>query len=292
MKIKITGSSGYLGTLNTKHLKEKGHIVEGIQRELLYGPSANLSKEIADMDAIINFAGAPILTRWTEKNKKIIYESRVKTTQNLVKAINELNPENRPKKFISASATGIYKTGKSHDESSTDYSDDFMGNVVQDWEKAMNGLSPEVQKIIFRMAPVIGRKSEMIKQMWLPFKLGMGGKIGNGEQPFPFVHETDVARAYAWGIEEYLQNGLFNLVAPDQISNREFTETFAQKLHRPAFFRVPGFGLKLLYGEAAETLTEGQTVIPLHLKKAGFTFLYPTIDKAMEEIVASKNPAA
>lgn len=284
MKAKLTGSSGYLGTLISKELKQNGHQTEGIPRDL-YRQKNELKLFIKDTDVIINLAGAPILTHWTEEKKKEIYDSRVETTAHLVQAINGLPPENRPKTLISASAINIYKPGKTHDENSTDYDNGFVGKVVQDWEKALEPLDRSVQKIIFRMAPVLGKNSEAIKNLKLPFKMGVGGKIGDGKQPFPFVHEKDVANAYLWAIEVYDGNGVFNLAAPDNISNKKFTKTFASKLNRPSIIPVPGFGLKMIYGEAANMLIESPEVVPKELQKAGFRFSYPDIDSALSEIL-------
>jgi len=284
MKIKITGSSGYLGRAISKKLKKYGHVVSGIEREVLYKVD-KLQEAIQGTNAIINLAGAPILQRWTSENRKIIYDSRVKTTQNLVKAINSLPLEKRPEKFISASAIGIYDPGKTHDESSIEFEQGFVGKVVLDWEKAVEPLTDDIQKIIFRIAPVLGKKSETIKNLKLPFKLGLGGKIGDGKQPFPFVHEQDVTDAILWGIEDYRQSGIFNLSAPEQISNNTFTKTFASKLKRPAIIPVPAFALKILYGETAQMLVKSPGVIPKELQKAGYNFKYPDIDSALSEIL-------
>jgi len=285
MKVKITGSSGYLGTLITKKLQNHGYKVSGIPRKLLYGPTEKLSSVLHDSHIVINLAGSPILTRWTKKNKKVIYESRVKTTQNLVNAINKLPVENQIQKIISASAIGIYTSGKKHDETSTEFNTDFLGKVVRDWEKSLNGLPPRIPKIIFRMAPVLGKNSETVKQMWLPFKMGIGGTIGNGKQPFPFIHEEDIARAYLWAIENYMQSGLFNLSAPDSVTNKEFTRAFSKRLHRPALLKVPGLVLKLLYGEAAETLLDSPVAEPRLLQEAGYQFKFPDIDSVLNNIL-------
>ncbi len=136
MKIKITGSSGYIGNQLLSKLKEEGHTVSGINRNLLYGPVENLAAEIRNTDVIINLAGASIFQLWTNKNKKVIYESRVVTTKNLVAAVNKLPENERPEKFISASAIGIYKPGYLHDENSTNFDDGFAGRLLQDWENA------------------------------------------------------------------------------------------------------------------------------------------------------------
>ena len=126
MIIKLTGASGYLGNLISAQLHKQGHTMQQIPRELLYGDTAKLSGFMRDASVIINLAGAPILARWTNSRRKKIYDSRVKTTGNLVKAIHMLSPEIRPRKFISISATGIYQAGKIHDENSHDFATDFV----------------------------------------------------------------------------------------------------------------------------------------------------------------------
>lgn len=284
MKIKITGISGYLGQLISSELTRNGHAVTEIERKLLYGAVEDLKTEITGADIIINLAGAPILQRWTKQNKQIIYDSRIKTTQNLVQAINELAAEVQPKKFISASAVGIYQSGLSHDETSINFEPNFAGKVVRDWEYASNHLSASVQKVIFRIAPVLGKEAQTIKNLWLPFKLGLGATIGNGNQPFPFIHEKDVARAFCWAVEEYTGNDIFNLTAPEKITNKTFTKELARQMHRPAILFIPGFVLKMLYGNAAVLLTESPEVSAQKITHAGFKFRYPDISAALKEI--------
>lgn len=285
MKIGITGSSGYLGNIISKKLEINGYHVNGIHRNLLYGKTESLKNEIKKYDVIINLAGATILTRWTAKNMEEIYSSRVVTTQNLVTAIKELPASYQPKKVISASAIGLYKAGKIHDEQSTDYEDGFISKVVQDWEKPLEQLPRTIQKTIFRMAPLLGKKSDTIKNMRLPFKLGIGGTIGNGKQPFPFVHEDDVADAFLWAIEKYDQSQTFNLVAPQNISNKTFTKIFGKLLHRPAVLAVPYFALKLIYGKAAKILVTSPQVVPKALQEANFKFGYPEIEGCLRKIL-------
>lgn len=284
MKIKITGISGYLGQLISSELTQNNHQVEGIERKLLYGTVDNLKKEIAGTDVIINLAGAPILQRWTNKNKQIIYDSRIKTTQNLVQAINELPAETQPKKFISASAVGIYKSGVAHDELSTTFESNFAGKVVRDWENASSHLSVSVQKVIFRIGLVLGKEAQTISNLWVPFKLGLGATIGNGKQPFPFVHEKDVARAFCWAVEEYPENDIFNLTAPEKITNKIFTKELGRQMHRPTLFFIPGFILKIFFGKAAVLLTESPEVSAQKITRAGFKFRYPDISAALKEI--------
>lgn len=285
MNIKLTGSNGYIGQLISKKLEEKGHSVSGIERNLLYRDTENLKKELQYSDVVINLAGAPILQRWTEKNKEIIYDSRVVTTRNVVAAINGLPNSQRPKKVVSASAIGIYKSGYSHTEESHNLDEGFVGKVVKDWENSLNDLSSDVQKVIFRLGVVFGREAQTIKNMLLPFKLGLGGKIGSGEQPFPFIHEEDVVSAFVWATEQYQSNETFNLSAPENISNKEFTRSLANQLNRPAFFTIPAFALQLIYGEAASLLTQSPEVSSEKIQNAGFEFNYPNINSALKEIL-------
>ncbi len=289
MKISVTGISGYLGELVSEGLKKQGHQVSGIKRQLLYGTPELLSKEVEGAEIIINLAGAPILQRWTPKNKQSIYESRVKTTQNLVQAILMLPKEKQPRKFISASAIGIYQPGLSHDESSTDFEAGFVGQIVTDWENATKGLPSSVQKIIFRIGPVLGKKAKTITKMLLPFQFGLGATIGNGQQPFPFIHEKDVVRVFLWAVEEYSGSGIFNLVAPQKITNAKFTKELARQLHRPAFLFIPGLFLKLIFGKAATMLVNSPEITSQKLISEGFSFEYPNLEAVLSDILQS-NP--
>lgn len=272
-------------------LKKQGHDVAGIERKLIYGSSAILSKEIEGTDVIINLAGAPILQRWTKRKKILIHESRVRTTRNLVKAINALPKEHQPKKFISASAIGIYKTGFTHDETSTNFDKRFVGIVAKDWEDASIELPVTIQKTIFRIGLVLGKEAKTITNLLLPFKLGLGATIGNGKQSFPFIHEKDVIRAFVWAVEVLDKNGTFNLVAPESVTNKDFIKAFAKALNRPAIFSIPEFVLKMVLGEAAVLLTESPKVEPKNLLDAGFEFKYPDINSALKEILETENIA-
>ena len=285
LKIKITGASGYLGIGISEELKKQGHEVSGIQRKLIYGSSSILSDEIENTDVIINLAGAPILQRWTNRKKRLIHESRVRTTRNLIKAINDLPKEKQPKKLISASAIGIYKPGFKHNESSTNFDDGFVGIVAKDWEEASIELSPNVQKIIMRIGLVLGKNAKIISYAKIPFQLGLGASLGNGKQPFPFIHEQDVTGAFVWAVNNFDKNGIFNLVAPENATNKDFTRVLAKLLNRPAIFSIPSFVVKIVLGEAAVLLLQSPEVVPQNLHELGFQFKYPTLKLALEEIV-------
>lgn len=284
MLIKISGITGYIGSVISKELRDRGHSVEGISRELLYGPTDQLANYLNGTDAVIHLAGSAILTRWTDKNKKIILESRSETARNLTHALKSLPSGIRPEKVISASGISIYNPGKSHTENSIDFGKGFLVEVVKQWETAWIDLPKDVGLTIFRMAVVLGKKSPAIQNMLLPFKLGLGGKIGNGYQPFPFVHEEDVAKAYVWALETPVSGGLYILAAPYPVSNSTFTGALAKTLNRPAFMTVPSLALKLIYGEASTMLTESPEVHPEKLLNKGFRFKYPTIEETLEAI--------
>ncbi len=289
MKVKITGSTGYLRKVLSDQLEQNNHIVKGIARELLYGPATDLANDIAGYDAIINLAGAPILQQWTKKNKEVICNSRIKTTSNLVLALGLLPTEKRPNRFISASAVGIYKAGSIHDETSNQFDCGFLGKVVKDWEAETLKLPENIEKVIFRIGIVLGGESKIIKMMLPLFSLGLGGKIGKGTQPFPFIHEKDLASAFQQATEGILPSGTYNLVAPQQITNKEFTKAFAKKINRPSLFALPGFIAKLVLGEASTLLLNNPAILPVALQKNGFVFQFPDIENTLNNLLAKKN---
>lgn len=284
MNIKITGQSGYLGTLITNTLLQRGHTVSAIPRNLLFNNPDLSKRELSGIDVIIHLAGSPILVRWNDKNKQIITNSRVTTTENIAKALHLMQPEERPKKMIQASAIGVYKAFEKHDENSQNFDNGFVGNVVQQWEKASEDLPDEIKRTIFRIGLVIGKKAKTITNLKLPFQMGLGAKTGSGKQPFPFIHDADLAAAFLWATENESASGIFNLVSPNQISNNEFTKALAKALNRPAIFAIPEFVLKLVLGEAAVLLTESPAVEPKNLIDAGFKFQYADINSALREI--------
>ena len=285
MKIAITGAGGYIGTNLSNKLTGLGFEVEKVPRGLLYGDTQVLAKQLSGTATIIHLAGAPILKRWTKKYKKEIYGSRVSTTQNLVKAISCLDEKYQPKLFISASAIGIYKNGIVHGENSQKFSTSFVSDVVQNWELASMQLPEKTRRVVFRIGLVIGHGSKTIKDLLPIFKLGLGGTIGNGAQAFPFIHIDDFVGAAIWALHNNNAQGVYNLVAPENITNRGFTNALAASLNRKAFLKVPNMLLKLALGKASVLLTESPQAIPQKLLDEGFEFNYPTITKSLSEIV-------
>jgi len=284
MKIAVSGSNGYIAKNLIPELESSNHVVLRIERSEL-GNVDQLTKKLSDIDVVISLAGSPILKRWTVANKNEIIRSRIDSTQNIVQAINRLSTEHRPGLFISASAVGIYSPNKVHTEESTSFSNDFVAEVVKNWENASNELNPIVRKVIFRIGLILGKEAKTIQSLVPIIKLGLGGKIGSGKQPFPFIHIGDAIRAIIWSIENSTAKGIYNLVAPENIDNSTFTKTLAESFSRPAIFTVPEFVLKIALGEASTLLLQSPQVYPERLLNEGFKFTFPDIKLCLEEII-------
>ncbi|ASB50827.1 TIGR01777 family oxidoreductase [Alkalitalea saponilacus] len=282
MRIAICGISGLIGNAVANEFRSANDEVIPISRSDLSKGTEHLKNLLEGTSAVVNLAGAPIAKRWTKKWKEEIYSSRVNTTRAIVEAVNQM--ENPPKEFVSASAVGIYDTISVHDEFSLNYAGDFLSKVCQNWEgEALKLDSKRVRLTIFRLGVVLSKKGGALKQMLLPFKLGLGGPIGSGEQFFPWIHLSDVVRAVSGAVKIPKATGIYNLVAPEILNNRQFTSTLAKTLKRPAIFPVPVWGLKLLFGEGASALSEGQQVIPQRLLADGFDFSFPTLERALRK---------
>ena len=285
MKIALSGANGYIGGNLVHELKNSGHDVIIIKRSALFDLPV-LHETLSETEVVIHLSGAPILCRWTGKNKKEILRSRVESTRNIGQVINNLPKANRPHTFISASAIGIYLPGQRHSEESNSFANEFLGDVVKHWEGASSELNLSVRKIIFRIGLVLGKEAKMMKQLLPLFKMGLGGKIGNGKQAFPFVHINDVAQAFNWAIQNQGAKGIYNLVSPQTITNDQFTKALSEAVKRPAIFTVPEFALKIRYGEAAALLLQSPIVEPKRLIQSGFEFSYPDIQTTLGEITA------
>jgi len=285
MKVVMTGASGFLGQNIIEELQKKQIEINGLDRKLLYGDPNKLAEKLAGADAVINLAGAPIIKRWTSKNKAIIYNSRVLTTKNLTRAINSLPKAMQPNTFVSASAVGIYREGMVHDESSSRFANHFAARVTDDWEDALVDLPDTIRQVIFRIGVVLGKDSQFIQQVLPVFKMGLGGKIGTGKQAFPFIHLHDLVQAFVQSVTDEGYLGIYNLVAPQQIDNKTFTQILAKKLNRPAILPVPAFALKLLYGKASTLILKNPVVLPKRLEMQNFAHQFPTMESCLDQIL-------
>ena len=284
MKVIITGSNGYIGKNLVYRLESEGFECIPAKRMWWSRQIEEISELLADSDIVINLAGAPILKRWTKRNTDEIYNSRILLTQKLVSAIHLLPSAKRPKIFITASAIGIYENGSLHDETSTQYDDGFLGKLVQDWEQVSLTLPGSVRRVVFRTGLVLGKESKTIANMVPLFKIGLGGRISKGKQPFPFIHIDDLVLAFVWAIKNQDASGVFNLVSPQSVTNKQFTTALAKQLRRPAFFIIPAFILRIIYGKASQLLVDSPKVTPVKLIKMGFVFQKPSIEDSLADI--------
>jgi len=300
MKILITGETGFVGkqltsrfiqegnevTILTRSLKESGQLPKGIS--YLQGDptqKGSWQEAIPGHDVIVNLAGASIFSKWSEEYKKLIRDSRVFTTRNIIEGI--------PSKFereislFSTSAVGYY--GFHGDEEMDEESppgSDFLARLAIEWEaEASKAKEKGARVVITRFGIVLGEKGGALGQMIPLFKKFIGGPIGSGQQWFSWVHIKDLAEAFAFLIKHPEISGPVNVCSPNPVKNKDLAKALGRALHRPSFMPAPGFMIKLVLGEFGSVILEGQRVLPRRLLKEGFTFQYPDIDKALKSII-------
>jgi uncharacterized protein (TIGR01777 family) len=280
MNVGITGLTGFVGGRVAEHLRANGHFIRAISTRTAPRP-----EDLEGMDAIIHLAGEPVAQRWTPATRERIRSSRVEGTQRLVKALAGL--ARRPPVLVSASAIGYY--GSRGDElltESAEPADDFLGSVAVEWEhEAQEAAKLGIRVVCLRIAMVLGRNGGAFEQMLLPFRLGVGGKIGSGEQWMSWIHIADLLALIFFALETPGLNGPVNASAPNPVTNADFTRALAGALHRPAIFKVPPLALNLLYGEMAQLLYASQRVIPEAAVRAGFRFQFPEINGALRHLL-------
>lgn len=282
MKIVLCGGSGFVGSALKIFFLHQHHeiIILSIRSTTLIDEIANI---LENTDILINLSGANIMGRWSEEYKLLLRQSRLESTQKLVDAFAKT--ENTPHTFINASAVGIYDGIHRHDESSTHYASDFLSTLVQDWERvALQAGSSKTRVCITRFGVVYGKNGGAMEKMLLPFKLGLGGKIGEGKQMISWIHVDDLVRAYDFLIHHPSIYGIVNVTAPNPLSNGQQTHIMGKILHRPTFFTVPAFIVKLIFGEGSVVMLDSKEVVPTILEREGFEFSYPTFEKAFIEI--------
>ncbi len=278
--IAIFGASGFVGQNLIKFFETIGYRVYPIKRDILDN-EIKIKEILNESNIVINLSGANIINRWSESYKKLLYSSRIETTKKIVNAIKSIS--NPPELLISTSAVGIYINKNTHDEKGS-FSNDFLSNLCQDWEKeALKAKSDKTKVSIFRFGIVLGKDGGALEKMITPFKLGFGGVIGSGNQAFSFIHIEDLLNAYKFVIENSCEN-IFNLTAPNPTTNRGLTNALGKTLKRPTILPLPEFVLNIIFSEGAKVLTDGQSVIPKNLLDLGFEFKYKTIEETIENL--------
>lgn len=296
MKILISGASGFIGTTLLHKLNKAKHEVWKLVRkknglnknEIYWDPAKNeiAAEKLNGFDVVIHLAGESIVGRWNPEKKKKIRESRIQGTTLLANTLASLTSP--PHTFLSASAIGIYgnRGEESLDENSPPGTG-FLAEVGKEWEAASKPLKDKgVRLIHYRIGIVLSLEGGALQKMILPFKLGLGGTLGNGKQWMSWISLEDLLRGILFCIENKQISGAVNATAPSPVRNDEFTKTLGKALHRPAFLPAPAFALKLALGEMAdELLLAGAKVIPQKLIQNGFSFQDSNLESALKNIL-------
>lgn len=293
-RVLVTGSSGPIGASLLQLLQQEScqitRLVRGQPRdtsEISWKPNAALDPQtVSGYAAVIHLAGESIVGVWTSKKKAKIRNSRVQGTTHLAQALAKA--EKKPQVLISASAIGFY--GDRGEEILTESSasgNGFLPEVSREWESAARAAQDAGIRVVHpRFGLVLSPKGGALEPTLVPFRLGLGGNLGSGNQWWSWIHVHDVAGAILHALREESVRGPMNIVAPNPVRNAEFTQTLAGILHRPAFLTVPAFALKLIMGRMAnELLLSSQHVEPGTLVASGYRFRYPTLREALEELL-------
>jgi len=298
MNILITGGTGFIGHALTKTLTEQGHSVTVLSRSpekvaKLCGTGVNALNSLSQLKAennfqvIINLAGAPIVdARWSESRKQLIRDSRIGLTEYLITCIDRMTV--KPELLISGSAIGYY--GDQGDTVLTEQSspfEDFSQQLCADWETAAKQAERfGVRVCLIRTGLVIAGGGGFLQRMLPPFRLGLGGRLGDGRQWMSWVHRRDWINIALTMIADSAMHGAYNATAPNPVTNAEFTRTLAQCLKRPTLLPVPAWLLKILLGEMSQLVLGSQRVLPERLLAQGFKFQYTDLAAALTEALS------
>lgn len=297
ISILITGITGFIGRHLTYRLLDNGFTVYGLTRDskkakTFFGDRVTLIEAInaapsVSFDVIVNLAGEPLAAaRWNDARKQIFRDSRINTTQQILNFFKN-NARTLPL-LINASAIGIYgDRGEEILQESSSIGDDFSARMCRDWEMAANSFSAINARVcILRFGVVLGVGGGALVKMLPPFRAGVGGRLGDGQQWMSWIHLDDLTRLIIFCIENKQISGNINAVAPTPVKNQQFTEALGAVLHRPVILPMPSLVLRLLVGEMADALLlASQRVQPCVALQQGFVYEYPTIAEALSDIL-------
>ncbi len=301
MKIAVTGASGVIGRALCTRLTEAHHTVVALVRspgrgstpsagevvvwEALSGPPS--AEALDGCDAVVHLAGAPVAAgRWTARRKKLIRDSRVVGTRNLVEALSLC--QKPPRVLVSGSAIGYY--GSSGDQVLDETSpagDGFLAEICRQWEiEAQRAAQWGVRVVLLRTGLVLSLDGGALPRILPPFQMFVGGPLGSGSQWMSWIHIRDEVESIVYALETESLQGPVNLSAPNPVTNEQFSRTLARVLGRPALFRVPSLILRILLGEMAESiLLGGQRVLPAGLQQAGYSFHYSDLESSLQDLI-------
>jgi uncharacterized protein len=291
-RIAVTGSTGLIGEALIASLTADGHTVQRVVRDRSKAAPTDIvwdlhafsieREKLEGVDAVVHLAGEPIgAARWTEETKRRIHDSRERGTRLIAESLADLS--DKPAVLVSSSAVGIY--GDRGDERLTEESihgTDFLARVCEVWERSAEPAKEAGIRVVHpRTGVVIAEHGPLIEKIELPFKLGVGGKVGTGRQYVPWISLEDEVRALRFLIDTDLA-GPVNLTAPTPVTNLELTKALGEVMRRPTVFPIPAFAIRALYGEMGATLaTVSQRVVPTRLLEAGFSFTHADIRSAL-----------
>lgn len=296
MHILLTGGTGLIGRQLCHHWLAQGHRLSVWSRrpELVHQLCGSEVRGVANLqelehesiDAVVNLAGAPIADRpWTHKRKALLWSSRITLTETLIAWLQDR--EQKPSVLISGSAVGWYGDGGEREltEDSPPVSEDFASHLCIAWEEtAQRAQALGIRVVLVRTGLVLAAQGGFLSRLLLPFKLGLGGPIGNGRQWMPWIHIKDQIALIDFLVHENAASGPYNACAPQPVRNAEFARTLGQVLHRPAFMPMPAFVLRVLLGEMSGLLLGGQRARPARLLAAGFTFQFTDLRAALDDV--------
>jgi uncharacterized protein (TIGR01777 family) len=297
MKILITGASGLIGTALKKSFDEKGYemLLAGRGKpkkanEIEWDTESGFAEpeNLEGTDAVIHLAGEPISSRWTEEKKKKIRDSRIQGTRSVVEALSGL--KTKPKVLISASGIGYY--GDRGDDVMTEMSgpgDTFLAKVCRDWEaEARRAEDLGIRTVLLRTGILLSKHGGALAEMLTPFKFGVGGVVGSGKQWMSWLALEDIIAIYNRVLEDESMRGALNAVAPNPVTNEEFTKALGSVLYRPTILPLPEFAVNLIFGEMGNALLLDSTrVIPKRLEQAGFKFRFTDLTTAINHELAA-----
>jgi uncharacterized protein (TIGR01777 family) len=296
MKFLITGGTGFVGTFLTQHLLNSDHDVTVVARssapivcsDRLHAISGDTTQKgswqnaLKKVDVVINLAGTSIFHRWSSAYKQQIYDSRILTTHHVVEGM----AGDHPQTLISTSAVGYY--GSRGDDILTESEPcgtDFLAHVGTDWEnEAFQAEKKNIRVVTARFGVVLGRSGGALQQMITPFKLFVGGPMGNGKQWFSWIHILDLAAGIQFMAANETLRGPANLCSPMPVTSGELAKTLGNVLGRPAVIPTPSLALRLAFGEFAESLLSSQRAVPQKLTDAGFVFQFPELKAALIDL--------
>jgi uncharacterized protein len=298
MYVTVTGATGFIGRRLVRSLADDVHQVHALSRKARsdFGPSVASAawdplredppeESLRDADAVVHLLGEPVAQRWTDQSKRRIRESRLVSTRRLIQFLSTRS--RRLKTFVCASAVGYY--GSRGDEILTEESKPgrgFLPELCAEWEREADlaeALGMRVVKI--RIGIVLGAGGGMLEKLVPIFRLGVGGRISSGKQWMSWIHVDDLVRLFRFALDNPVR-GVLNGVSPTPATNAEFTSQLASALHRPALFPVPGFALKLAYGQMAEVILSSQRAIPRAAQAAGFAFQHAELGEAIRSAIS------